>query len=242
MRFTRHSGACPRQLPHDFTDQRRQLHRAHEWQSEWAQRSSIAPLPTSNEPEPWTLSVTSPCCCRSSWDWLGLAITQVLQGFRGLMLARSRVRSYWPSVAWAVLLLVLDVQVWWAMYQLRWRHEWSFLGFAAVLAQTVPLYLLAGLVFPDISSTDSTDLRTHYYENHRWFFSLLILLLLISIGKEALLHGELPAPLDLGFQLTFIAGSLVGVFNTREWCHKALVPFSVVLVLAYIAILFGHLR
>ena len=76
---------------------------------------------------------------------LGLAITQVLQGFRGLMLARSRLRSYWPSVAWAILLLVLDVQVWWAMYDLRFRHEWSFLGFAAVLAQTVPLYLLAGL-------------------------------------------------------------------------------------------------
>ena len=72
---------------------------------------------------------------------LGLAITQVLQGFRGLMLARSRVQAYWPSVAWAILLLVIDVQAWWAMYELRFRHDWSFLGFAVVLAQTVPLYL-----------------------------------------------------------------------------------------------------
>ena len=128
------------------------------------------------------------------------------------------------------------------MYQLRFRHDWSFLGFAAVLAQTVPLYLLAGLVFPDISANGSIDLRTHYYENHRWFFSLLILLLLVSIGKEAVLNGSLPAPLDLGFQLAFIAVSLVGALNSREWCHKALVPLSVVIVLAYIAILFGHLR
>lgn len=173
---------------------------------------------------------------------LGLAITQVLQGFRGLMLTRSHVRSYWPSVAWAILLLVIAVQVWWAMYDLRFRNEWSFLGFAAVLTQTIPLYLLAGLVFPDIGVGASTDLRTHYYENHRWFFSLLILLLVVSIGKEAILNGTLPRPLDLGFQLTFIAGSLVGALNSREWCHKALVIFSFVVVLAYIAILFGHLR
>jgi hypothetical protein len=42
---------------------------------------------------------------------LGLAVTQVLQGFRGLMLARSRVRAYWPSMVWAVALLLIDVQV-----------------------------------------------------------------------------------------------------------------------------------
>ncbi|HZX71160.1 MAG TPA: hypothetical protein VFE77_10120 [Rhodanobacter sp.] len=90
---------------------------------------------------------------------LGLAITQVLQGFRGLMLARSRVRTYWPSLAWAILLLVLDVQAWWAMYDLRFRHEWSFLGFAVVLAQTVPLYLLAGLVLPDIGIEGSVVRR-----------------------------------------------------------------------------------
>jgi hypothetical protein len=173
---------------------------------------------------------------------LGLAITQVLQGFRGLMLARSRVRSYWPSIAWAILLLLLDVQVWWAMYDLRFRHEWSFLGFATVLAQTVPLYLLAGLVLPDIGIEGSVDLRTHYYENHRWFFSLLILLLVISIGKEAILNGTLPAPLNLGFQLTFIAGSLLGALSSREWCHKALVPFSTILIIAYIAALFAHLH
>lgn len=173
---------------------------------------------------------------------LGLAITQVLQGFRGLMLARSRVRSYWPSVAWAILLLVLAVQAWWAMYDLRFRDDWSFLGFAIVLAQTVPLYLLAGLVFPDIGVEGPVDLRTHYYENHRWFFSLLVLLAVVSIGKDAILHGRLPAPLNLAFQLVFIAGSLFGALNSREWCHKALVAFIAIVIASYIAALFAHLQ
>lgn len=173
---------------------------------------------------------------------LGLAITQVLQGFRGLMLARSRVQAYWPSVAWAILLLVIDVQVWWAMYELRFRPDWSFLGFAVVLAQTVPLYLLAGLVLPDIDTEGAVDLRTHYYGNHRWFFSLLALLLVVSMGKQLVLYGKLPAPLDLGFQLLFLASSLAGACTARERFHQALVVFSAALIVVYIAVLFAHLR
>lgn len=173
---------------------------------------------------------------------LGLAITQVLQGLRGLMLARSSARMYWPSLAWVVVLLVLDVQVWWAMYDLRLRQDWSFLGFSVVLAQTIPLYLLAGLVLPDIATGESVDLRAHYYANHRWFFTLLVLLLVISLSKGWVLRGSLPRTLDAGFQLVFIAGSLIGVWTSREWCHKALVVFSAVLVAAYIAMLFAHLH
>lgn len=173
---------------------------------------------------------------------LGLAITQVLQGFRGLMLARDRVHAYWPCMAWAALLLVIDVQVWWAMYALRLRHDWSFLDFATVLAQTIPLYLLAGLVMPDTKTDGPVDLRTHYYANHRWFFALLALLLLVSLGKQLVLYGNLPAPLDLGFHLLFIAISLIGAWTSREWYHKGLVPFSAIIVAAYIAMLFAHLR
>jgi len=31
---------------------------------------------------------------------LGLAITQVLKGFRGLMQSRSRLRMHWATVVW----------------------------------------------------------------------------------------------------------------------------------------------
>ncbi|MEO6968012.1 MAG: hypothetical protein ABI132_06110 [Rhodanobacteraceae bacterium] len=173
---------------------------------------------------------------------LGLSITQILQGFRGLMLARSRLRVYWPSVLWAILLLVIDVQAWWAMFGLRERRDWSFLDFAIVLAQTIPLYLLAGLVFPDIGVEGAVDLRTHYYQNHRWFFTLLMLLIVISIGKVLVLLGAWPAPLDIGFQVIFIVLSAIGAWTSREWYHKAAAPFAAVLLGAYIALLFAHLQ
>jgi hypothetical protein len=41
---------------------------------------------------------------------LGLAVTQILQGFRGLLLSRTRVQIYWPVIAWALLLLLICFQ------------------------------------------------------------------------------------------------------------------------------------
>ncbi|MEO6690408.1 MAG: hypothetical protein ABIS07_11820 [Dokdonella sp.] len=173
---------------------------------------------------------------------LGLSITQILKGFRGLMLARSHVRVYWPCLLWAILLLVIDVQSWWAMYELRHYKDWTFLAFAIVLAQTIPLYLLAGLVLPDIRIESPVDLRTHYYDNHRWFFVLAALLCVISISKVLMLFGEWPPPLDLGFQVVFITVSLIAAWTARESYHERMAPIAAIGIGAYIGLLFAHLR
>jgi len=175
---------------------------------------------------------------------LGLAVTQVLQGFRGLMLARSRVRAYWPALVWAVLVLVLCVQVWWAMFGLSQRPaaRWTFLDFSLVLLQTVPLYLMAGLVLPDVDVERGLDLRDHYYAHHRWFFSLLVLLILVSLVKVRVLIDVWPRPTDTAFQLAFAVGAAVGAWSGREWYHKLLAPLAVIGLAAYIFVLFAHLQ
>ena len=173
---------------------------------------------------------------------LGLAITQTLQGFRGLMLARSRLHAYWPSIAWAVLLLLIDVQAWWAMYDLRFYRDWSFLGFAVVLSETVPLYLLAGLVFPDIGIEGKVDLRSHYFENHRWFFVLAVLLIATSLLKNVVLYHNLPSPLDTSYQLLFLAPWAIAAWTRREWFHKLVAATTALGFTTYIGVLFTHLQ
>lgn len=174
---------------------------------------------------------------------LGLAVTQVLQGFRGLMLARSSVRVYWPVLVWAALVLVLCVQVWWAMFGLSQRPaaRWTFLDFSLVLLQTVPLYLTAGLVLPDVDAERGVALREHYYAHHRWFFALLVVLIVVSIVKVRVLTGAWPRPADTGFQLAFAVGALIGAWTHREWYHKLLAPLATAAVVAYIVVLFAHL-
>jgi hypothetical protein len=70
---------------------------------------------------------------------LGLAITQVLKGYRGLALARDRVRLFWPTPVWSLVVLLLAVQSWWAMFGLRAVKVWTFGAFSIVLLQAVIL-------------------------------------------------------------------------------------------------------
>jgi hypothetical protein len=173
---------------------------------------------------------------------LGLAITQILQGFRGLVLTRATIRSYWPCVVWAVLLLVIDVQSWWAMYGLRNHEGWSFLAFAVVLIQTVVLYMLAGLVFPDIDNDHPVDLRAHYYDHARWFFVLAVSAGAISIAKDLVINGGWPSPANLGSQLVFMATCAIGAFTRNENYHRFLALFTAFAFSAYTALLFAHLQ
>ena len=50
---------------------------------------------------------------------LGLAIMQVLQGFRGLILTRAKVKLYGPTLIWSGLTLLMVIQGWWASFGKR---------------------------------------------------------------------------------------------------------------------------
>ena len=174
---------------------------------------------------------------------LGLAITQVLKGFRGILLARSRVRMYWPVLFWAIGLLGICVQSWWTMFGLREVVEWTFAQFAVILLQTVFTYMLAGLVFPDFFGDETIELRSHYFAHAPWFFSLFIAVLITSLAKDLVISGHLPDDrVNVGFHLVFIAVFVIAVLTQREWFHKALSLVGFVVFGAYTLLLFSRLR
>src|SRR5262245_47770365 len=115
---------------------------------------------------------------------LGLAITQILLGYRGYLHARARVKVYWPSFVASVLVLTIAVQSWWAMYGLRAHTDWTFLQFAVVLMQTIAIYMLSALALPDFVAEGRIDLRKSYFEHARWFFGIVVATLAISLCKD----------------------------------------------------------
>ncbi len=173
---------------------------------------------------------------------IGLAVTQILQGFRGLLQSRARSRIYWPSLTWAVLLLIICVQTWWAMFGLRSHEGWTFLGFAVVVLQTIVLYMLAGLVLPDFPAETAVDLRENYFAHHDWFFGIAGLSVLVSLAKDLVLTGALPNQTNVAFHLFFMAIALLGAFLKNEWFHKSAAVIMVAAFGLYIATLFEHLH
>jgi len=173
---------------------------------------------------------------------LGLGITQLVTGLGRLIVSRERVRLYWPTVAWVALLLTFHILTWWTMFGLRNYRAWNFLAFLIVLLQPIVLYLLAALILPDITAASPIDLKTSYYENVRWFFSLLVLLFWVSLLKDLALYGRLPEKTNLAAHVIFMALGIAAIGTQREWYHKLLIPVSVVLIGAYIATLFARLH
>jgi len=174
---------------------------------------------------------------------LGLAITQILKGVRGMVLSRARVIPYWPTFAFAVFLFLVDVQVWWAFFELREVRTWTFPLFALVVTQTTSLYLLAALVLPDFFGEEAIDLRKHYFAHQRIFFSLFVVTLLISLAKPIFLEGHLPDDrVDVAFHLGWISIAVAAAITKRDWFHKAMSVTSLLTFLIYIALLFARLR
>ena len=173
---------------------------------------------------------------------LGLGITQLVTGLGRLVQARDRVKLYWPTVAWTALLLVIHVQTWWAMFGLRNQTTWNFAQFFIVLLQPLVLSLLASLVIPDMSGDAHIDLRANYYAQSRWFFSLMILLLVVSLVKDLVLTGSLPSRLNVAAHLTFMVTSGIVIATRREGYHLQLAPFTIAMMLAYIGVLFARLQ
>ena len=176
---------------------------------------------------------------------LGLAITQLLQGFRGIVLARTQVRAYWVTLLWAVIVLVICVQSWWAMFGLRELREWTFASFAVVLLQVLALYMQAAFILPDFTGLERyqrVDLRQHYYGHLRWFFGSGVLALLASLAKDVALSGHLPGAANLGFHLVLGSLFIVAALWPNRRFQKGNVVFTAVALTAYIVTLFAQLR
>ena len=172
---------------------------------------------------------------------LGLAITQVLQGFRGLILTRARVTLYWPTLIWAGLALLIPIQLWWASFGFHMRTRWTFPGFFVLVLQAISTYMVAALVLPDIAGERVVDLREHYFAHRSWFFGALAASLAFSAAKEFALRGHLPDRVNGIFHLLFGLVAIAGASTRREWFHKLVAPAVGVLFLLYIALLFARL-
>ena len=173
---------------------------------------------------------------------LGLAVAQILKGFRGILLSRARVRIYWPVIAWAAFLLLICSQNWWSMFGMRNRHDWTFLQFTMVLLNTVFIYMMTALVFPDFFGEGIVDLKENFYAQRGWFFTLAFSTIVISVCKDIVLDGRLPNTTNLIFHVIFGVTLFIGALTRSERYHKGLIVFGSALFVVYIVVLFGRIH
>ncbi|MBV8968411.1 MAG: hypothetical protein JO331_05040 [Verrucomicrobia bacterium] len=172
---------------------------------------------------------------------IGLAITQVLQGLRQLILTRTKVKLYLPTLVWAALALLIAIQGWWASFSMHMRANWTFLALLVVILQAIAVYMVAALVLPDVNPEKVVDLREHYFAHRRWFFGALLATTLFSLAKGPALNGRFTGGLDLLFHVIFSMAALAAMLTGWEWLHRVLTPIMALIFIVYIAVLFARL-
>lgn len=172
---------------------------------------------------------------------LGLAITQILQGYRSLILSDTTIGKGWLPIAWSILILLFVTQSWWASFGLRTREHWGFLQFAVILSQMALLYMMAAVVLPDVPAGETVDLDAHFERHRTSLFAFFIAVIATSILKDFLLEGRLPRADNLAFQLLIAVMSLIGIIVAARWVQIAIVSAIALIFAAYIVVLFARL-
>jgi hypothetical protein len=172
---------------------------------------------------------------------LGLALTQVLQGYRAILLARGRVRHSATVLIWSGLLLAIVAQAWWASFGLRDRTRWDFLTFAIILAQMGVIYMVAALIFPDVPASGDIDLEEHFERHRGAFFGFILAMLGTSLLKSIALDGRLPRTADLFFHLLLASVAVLGMLIRKARAQLLIACASAAVLVAYVGLLFAHL-
>ncbi len=173
---------------------------------------------------------------------LGLGFTQLFAAIGRLIRDRDRVRADAIPLLWAAVLVLLYVQVWWSMYGLRLHGNWTFGEFSAVLAEAAVLYLMAALVLPEQVAETGLDLAQYFDAQRRWFFGLFLALLATSLAKDLVLAGHLPDATNLGFHAAFALTGVAGLLIRSRAGQLALALSGVLVIVAYIGVLFARLQ
>jgi hypothetical protein len=173
---------------------------------------------------------------------LGLAMAEILLGYRALLLARGNVELYAPPLIWSGTMLVLAVHFWWASFGLASRADWDFTAFTAVLMQTVMMFMGASLLLPKPPIDQKIDLRAHYYREVRPFFSFGLLFILFGFLKDWLLDRHIMnGGLPLFFFVFFLVITLIALIVRRPRVHEIIAPVMAVAILIFIGMMFAKL-
>ncbi|GAA0530765.1 magnesium-transporting ATPase (P-type) [Rhizomicrobium palustre] len=168
---------------------------------------------------------------------VGLALTDVLQGFRKLIHARQRVIIFWPMLIWGAVMILILVQTWWGMFAMRNFAHWTFAMYGAVIGQITLMYLAAGVTMPEVPEEGPAHMEAAYFANKDWFFGLLAATVLATFLKDFILVGHVIGGANFVFLFTYLVFAVIAVAVKSRWYHLALAPVAAAGVLANAALM-----
>jgi hypothetical protein len=158
----------------------------------------------------------------------GLGLTLALRGISRLV--RSAKREV-AVVLWAVFLVFLYLQNWWAFWDMASVEEWNFIKFLFISLYVCIVYAMTELLLP-MSAPQDTDWRVHYLAIRKWFCGLLVVLVFLGVTLSIYIVGvPLLHPYRI-MQSMFLLMAILGWLTAGVGVHRWIAALMLVVLLA----------
>lgn len=102
---------------------------------------------------------------------LAFAVSDILSSWGEQIRLRKILRHYPLHSAWTVLVLVIVIQSWWALWLMSDHGSWTFPEYASLILPYLLIALIAYTLTPSFDA-DERDIKRYYFDNASWVFAL----------------------------------------------------------------------
>lgn len=149
---------------------------------------------------------------------IGLALTHLMQGVGRIVENPRATKVWWVHLLWVAHTILLSVFWWWFEFGLRATSVWTFQLYIFVLGYAFLIYLICTILFPS-NLGEHRDLREYFLSRRRWFFGLLITLLIVDVIDTVFKGAAHFASLGLEYpisQAVVVLLCITGIVSRRE--------------------------
>ena len=162
---------------------------------------------------------------------LGLAVVHLLGGVSLILDTRVREKIDWIHSLWTANVFVTTLLVWWFNFGLTAVEVWTLPHFLNLVAYSVVLYLMSGLLYP-VRGDEVIDFRAHFEANRPRFFTVCLAFQGVDFADAALERQALGTDWASLHLISLVAFGLAFLIAIR-WGNRA---FHGVLALAWLLV------
>lgn len=118
---------------------------------------------------------------------VAFAMAELLMGWGRLIRARDRIARPAFFIGWTSWLLLLMSFHYLGIWEYQSVDFYNVGQLVLLLLPPIVLVLLTFVLTPEVSGDEKIDLEAHYFDVHRWFFSLSIVFLVLALLSDLML-------------------------------------------------------
>ncbi len=161
---------------------------------------------------------------------LGLGIAQLLTGIADIISNLKNVKAGYAHSIMIFNVFILHIQEWWYSYQYIYEVDvWTLPLVMFLLVYPILLFLLARMLFPTGLRGHETNLDEYYYDQWKWFYSIILGIVVVSFLQNIIVSGWAIKSQILQYVMAFIIIIFLSLDVKNKKAHNVLLTLQAII-------------